>query len=187
MLILGIDPGFGRSGYGLIDSRAGRQTAIEFGCVETVPHAPTGERLREIYEKMTELIRAYTPDIVAIEQLFFARNVTTALTAAEARGVVVLAAEMARIPQVDYTPLQVKQAVVGYGRADKRQVQEMVRILLGLRSVPKPDDAADALAVALTHAQQAVFHANSSRILEQVEKADAERRKKIREKGATQR
>lgn len=167
MRILGIDPGFGRSGYGVIDAIAGRHTALEYGCVETAPHTPTGLRLREIFEKMTTIMTTYQPDVVAIEQLFFARNVTTALTAAEARGVVVVAAQLADIPQVEYTPLQVKQAVVGYGRADKRQVQEMVRILLGLRELPRPDDAADALAVALTHAQQAVFQAQASRILEQ--------------------
>jgi len=165
--ILGIDPGFGRSGYGVIDAIAGHHTALEYGCVETAPHTPTGLRLREIFEKMTAIMTTYQPDVVAIEQLFFARNVTTALTAAEARGVVVVAAQLADIPQVEYTPLQVKQAVVGYGRADKRQVQEMVRILLGLRELPRPDDAADALAVALTHAQQAVFQAQASRILEQ--------------------
>lgn len=165
--ILGIDPGFGRSGYGLIDAHQGKHTALEYGCVETVAHTPTGVRLREIYEKMTELIESYRPDVVAIEQLFFNRNVTTAFTAAEARGVVVLAAQMASVTQVEYTPMQVKQAVVGYGRADKRQVQEMVRVLLGLRAIPKPDDAADALAVALTHAQQASFTSQVQRIQEQ--------------------
>lgn len=170
--ILGIDPGFGRSGYGVIEVQGHKQTALVYGCVETAPHTPTGVRLKEIYERMRTIMESYKPDIVAIEQLFFARNVSTALTASEARGVVVLAAEMAGIAQVTYTPLQVKQAVVGYGRAEKSQVQEMVRVLLGLRELPKPDDAADALAVALTHAQQAPFLAAAERIQEQIAKVD---------------
>lgn len=170
--ILGIDPGFGRSGYGVVEVQGHKQTALVYGCVETAPHTPTGVRLKEIYERMRTIMESYKPDIVAIEQLFFARNVSTALTASEARGVVVLAAEMAGIAQVAYTPLQVKQAVVGYGRAEKSQVQEMVRVLLGLRELPKPDDAADALAVALTHAQQAPFLAAAGRIQEQIAKLD---------------
>jgi len=170
--ILGIDPGFGRSGYGVVEVQGHKQTALVYGCVETAPHTPTGVRLKEIYERMRTIMESYKPDIVAIEQLFFARNVSTALTASEARGVVVLAAEMAGIAQVTYTPLQVKQAVVGYGRAEKSQVQEMVRVLLGLRELPKPDDAADALAVALTYAQQAPFLAAAERIQEQIAKVD---------------
>lgn len=156
MRILGIDPGFGRTGYGVIDTTRGL-VAIEYGCVETVPHTPTGERLRDIYEAVTDIIARQKPDVAAIEQLFFNRNVTTAFTTSEARGVVVLAAEMAAVPQVSYTPMQVKQAVVGYGRAEKRQVQEMVRILLGLQATPKPDDAADALAIAIAHAHSSSF------------------------------
>lgn len=170
--ILGIDPGFGRSGYGVIEVQGQKQTALVYGCVETAPHTATGVRLKEIYERMRTIMESYKPDIVAIEQLFFARNVSTAFTASEARGVVVLAAELAGIAQVQYTPLQVKQAVVGYGRAEKSQVQEMVRVLLGLRELPKPDDAADALAVALTHAQQAPFLAAAARIQEQIAKLD---------------
>ncbi|MCY0900565.1 MAG: crossover junction endodeoxyribonuclease RuvC [Firmicutes bacterium] len=172
MRILGIDPGFGRSGYGVIEVQGQKQTALVYGCVETAPHTATGVRLKEIYERMRTIMESYKPDIVAIEQLFFARNVSTAFTASEARGVVVLAAELAGIAQVQYTPLQVKQAVVGYGRAEKSQVQEMVRVLLGLRELPKPDDAADALAVALTHAQQAPFLAAAARIQEQIAKLD---------------
>lgn len=157
MRILGIDPGFGRTGYGIIDAEGNRHQALEYGCIETLPHTPTGERLRDIYQKVTDLLERYHPDVVAIEQLFFNRNVTTAFTAAEARGVVVLAAELAHVKQAHYTPMQVKQAVVGYGRADKKQVSEMVRILLNLREIPKPDDAADALAIALAHAQSATY------------------------------
>ncbi|MHB1684359.1 MAG: crossover junction endodeoxyribonuclease RuvC [Bacilli bacterium] len=156
MRILGIDPGFGRTGYGVIDTTRGL-VAIEYGCVETIAHTPTGERLRDIYDAVTDIIARQKPDVAAIEQLFFNRNVTTAFTTSEARGVVVLAAEMAAVPQVSYTPMQVKQAVVGYGRAEKRQVQEMVRILLGLQATPKPDDAADALAIAIAHAHSSSF------------------------------
>lgn len=182
--ILGIDPGFGRSGYGLIEVQQGKHSALLYGCVETVAHTPTGVRLREIYETMTTLIADYKPDVVAIEQLFFNRNVTTAFTAAEARGVVVLAAQLAEVEQVEYTPMQVKQAVVGYGRADKRQVQEMVRVLLGLRTIPKPDDAADALAVALTHAQQAAFSRHARRIAEQEARLPSARSGAARKAGA---
>lgn len=153
MRVLGIDPGFGRTGYGVIDMVGHRQVAVLYGCVETKPKSPTGERLHAIYLAVTGIIREQRPDAVAVEQLFFNRNVTTAFTAAESRGVAVLAAELAGVAQYSYTPMQVKQAVVGYGRADKRQVQEMVRILLGLDRIPKPDDAADALAVAIAHAQ----------------------------------
>ena len=152
MRILGIDPGFGRLGFGVIDAKGNRHTAVEYGCIETVPHTPTGVRLMRIHEGVSDVIRERRPDVMAIEQLFFSRNVTTALVASEARGVVVLAAEIAGIPQFDYTPVQVKKAVAGYGAADKQQVQEMVRVLLGLSVRPKPDDAADALAVALAHA-----------------------------------
>lgn len=150
--ILGIDPGFGRLGFGVIDVTGNRHTAVEYGCIETVPHTPTGLRLKRIYEGVSDVIRERRPDAMGIEQLFFSRNVTTALAASEARGVVVLAAQLAGVPQFDYTPMQVKQAVAGYGRADKQQVQEMVRVLLGLSARPRPDDAADALAVALAHA-----------------------------------
>lgn len=153
MRILGIDPGYGRTGYGVVDVLGNRHVAVVYGCIETVPHAPTGERLRDIFLAITAIIEQQKPEVVAIEQLFFHRNVTTAFAASEARGVVVLAAQLANIQQVDYTPLQVKQAVVGYGRAEKSQVQQMVKVLLGLREIPKPDDAADALAIALAHAQ----------------------------------
>ncbi len=150
--ILGIDPGFGRLGFGVIDVKGNRHTVVEYGCIETEPHMSTGPRLQRIYEGVSGVIRERRPDAMGIEQLFFSRNVTTALVASEARGVVVLAAQIAGVPQFDYTPMQVKQAVAGYGRADKQQVQEMVRVLLGLSVRPKPDDAADALAVALAHA-----------------------------------
>ncbi len=157
MRVLGIDPGFGRTGYGVIDAVTGRQKALEYGCIETLPTDDMGRRLHDIFTAVQEIIEKYHPDVMAVEQLFFNRNVTTAFKASEARGVVVLAAEMAGIPQVSYTPIQVKQAVVGYGRAEKKQVQEMVKVLLGLSTIPKPDDAADALAIAIAHAQTGAF------------------------------
>ncbi|OPG15944.1 crossover junction endodeoxyribonuclease RuvC [Ferroacidibacillus organovorans] len=164
MRILGIDPGFGRTGYGIIDVLGHSYRMVDAGCIETSPKTPIGERLVAIYDAITTLIHQHAPDEFAVEQLFFARNVTTALTAAEARGVVLLAAQKAGLPVGEYTPLQVKQAVSGYGRADKKQVQEMVKILLSLREVVKPDDAADALAVAITHAHFAVYNENMARV-----------------------
>ena len=157
MRVLGIDPGFGRTGFGVVETAGGRQRMAACGCIETAPGSPTGARLRTIHLAICGVIAEHHPDVIAVEQLFFKRNVTTALTAAEARGVAVLAAELFGVPQVEYTPAQVKQAVVGYGRADKRQVQEMVRLLLGLAEPPRPDDAADALAVALAHAQSSSY------------------------------
>lgn len=157
MRVLGIDPGFGRTGYGVIDAESGRQRALEYGCIETLPSDPIGQRLQDIHNAVKDIIERYEPEAVAIEQLFFNRNVTTAFTAAEARGVVVLAAQLANVPQYSYTPIQVKQAVVGYGRAEKKQVQAMVKVLLGLTVLPQPDDAADALAIAIAHAQASVY------------------------------
>ncbi len=159
MRILGIDPGFGRTGYGIIDVIGNRHVAVLYGCIETKPKSQTSVRLKEIYVSIADMIAQYQPQVVAIEELFFHRNVTTAIAAAEARGVAVLAAEMAGVEQAEYTPLQVKQAVVGFGRADKQQVQQMVKTLLGLREIPKPDDAADALAIALAHAQAQPYEA----------------------------
>ena len=164
MRIIGIDPGFGRTGYGIIDAQGSSYQVVEYGCIETVPHTPVGERLKEIYLTVSHLLETYLPQEMAIEQLFFNRNVTTAFTASEARGVVVLAAELHQILQAHYTPLQVKQAVVGYGRAEKKQVQEMVRVLLSLRELPKPDDAADALAVAIAHAQASQVNRRLARL-----------------------
>lgn len=164
MRILGIDPGFGRTGFGVIDVVGHSYRMVEAGCIETSPKTPIGERLAAIYDAIVTLIHKHAPDEFAVEQLFFARNVTTALTAAEARGVVLLAAQKAGLRVGEYTPLQVKQAVSGYGRADKKQVQEMVKVLLSLRDIIKPDDAADALAVAITHAHFAVYNENMARV-----------------------
>ena len=156
MITLGIDPGTARLGYGVVSDDADLR-ALAFGAVETRPDRPMPERLLILFERLGELCRVYRPDVVAVEQLFFARNVTTAIVVGQARGVVLLAAATAGVPVVEYTPAEVKQAVVGFGRADKEQMQEMVRLLLGLEHRPDPDDAADALAVALCHLQTAKF------------------------------
>lgn len=150
--ILGIDPGTGILGFGVVDCTAGRPLKMVTGGVITTPaHTPIEIRLEEIYNSIKDIIAETNPDEVSIEKLFFARNVTTAITVAEARGVVILAAQKAGLPIYEYTPLQIKQTLTGYGKADKKQMQEMVRIQLNLKEVPKPDDAADALAAAITH------------------------------------
>ena len=150
--ILGIDPGTGILGFGVVDCALGRPLKMVTGGVITTPaHTPIEIRLEEIYNGLKDIIAETKPDEVSIEKLFFARNVTTAITVAEARGVVILVAQQAGFPIYEYTPLQIKQTLTGYGKADKKQMQEMVRMQLNLQEVPKPDDAADALAAAITH------------------------------------
>lgn len=156
MIILGIDPGTARLGYGLVVDE-GEPRALAFGVVETPAGQAMPQRLAYLFDAVSDLIAEHQPETLAVEQLFFARNVTTAMTVGQARGVVLLAAARAGLGVAEYTPAEVKQAVVGYGKADKPQVQEMVRLVLGLDHVPQPDDAADALAVALCHAQTAPF------------------------------
>lgn len=156
MIALGFDPGTARLGYGVITSDPD-PTAIDYGVIVTDADAAMGERLQTIYLAVGELIDRFQPDAVAVERLFFARNVTTAMTVGQARGIVLLAAAQRAIPIAEYAPSEIKQAVVGYGKADKHQIQEMVRIMLGLESLPTPDDAADALAVAICHVQIAPF------------------------------
>jgi crossover junction endodeoxyribonuclease RuvC len=156
MIALGFDPGTARLGYGVISSEPDPR-AIDYGIIATDAGLPMARRLVEIHEAVTELIQVYRPDAVAVERLFFAQNVTTAMTVGQARGVVLLAAAQQGLPVAEYAPSEVKQAVVGYGKADKRQIQEMVRIMLGLETLPRPDDAADALAVAICHVQFAPF------------------------------
>ena len=156
MIALGFDPGTARLGYGVIASDPDPR-AIDYGIVATDADLPMAQRLVEIHEAVTELIQVFRPDAVAVERLFFAQNVTTAMTVGQARGVILLAAAQRGLPVAEYAPSEVKQAVVGYGKADKRQIQEMVRIMLGLESVPRPDDAADALAIAICHVQVAPF------------------------------
>ena len=152
MIILGIDPGTAIMGYGLIEQKGNRLSAIAYACWRTPAHTPLAERLLMLYEQIDQLLREHPPDHMAVEELFFSRNTTTALSVAHARGVILLAGAKRGIPVYEYTPLQVKQAVVGYGRADKKQVQQMVKGLLGLDEIPRPDDTADALAIAICHA-----------------------------------
>lgn len=156
MITLGIDPGTARLGYGVVDS-AGEARALAYGVVESRRGTPMAERLVVLFEGVQALIAEHRPESLAVEQLFFARNVTNALSVGQARGVVLLAGARAGLTIAEYTPAEVKQAVTGYGKADKPQMQEMVRLILRLDRVPTPDDAADALAVALCHAQTAPF------------------------------
>ena len=153
MRILGIDPGYGTTGFGLIEGERGQFTLLRCGAITTPPGADFSARLEMIYEDMRELLAVCQPDCVAIEELFFGQNVTTGIGVAQSRGVILLAIQQAGLPIYQYKPAQVKQAVVGYGNATKRQVQDMTKRLLHLQSVPKPDDAADAIAIALCHAR----------------------------------
>ncbi|HBW35069.1 MAG TPA: crossover junction endodeoxyribonuclease RuvC [Desulfosporosinus sp.] len=152
MIILGIDPGTAIMGYGLIEQKGNHLSALAYGCWRTPAHTPLAERLLMLYEQINPFLREHTPHHIAVEELFFNRNTTTALAVGHARGVVLLAGAQQDIPLYEYTPLQVKQAVVGYGRAEKNQVQQMVKGLLKLDAIPKPDDTADALAIAICHA-----------------------------------
>ena len=151
MRIIGIDPGTGILGFGVIDAKGAKTSLVTAGVVRTPAHTPLPDRLGEIYNSLQEIIEETHPDVMAIEKLFFARNVTTAMSVSHARGVAMLAGHQARLQIEEYTPLQIKQTITGYGKADKKQVQEMVRLQLNLKEVPKPDDAADALAAAITH------------------------------------
>jgi crossover junction endodeoxyribonuclease RuvC len=157
MLIIGIDPGYAILGYGVISYEGNKFDVIEYGTVTTSSDVELPDRLKKIYNELYDLFLKYKPDAVAIEELFFNKNVTTALMVAHARGVAVVAAAKAGIEIFEYTPLQVKQGVVGYGRAEKKQVQIMVKTLLNLKEIPRPDDAADALAVGICHAHSGVM------------------------------
>lgn len=152
MRILGIDPGIGRTGWGMITVHGTTCKVQSYGCIETTKETSIGDRLEAIYNELTRIINEYHPTALAIEELFFNTNVKTAMVVGQARGVVLLTATQHNIPISIYTPLQVKIAVTGYGRAEKQQVGHMVKSLLGLSVIPKPDDTADALAIALTHA-----------------------------------
>lgn len=149
MRIIGIDPGTGILGFGVIDAKKGKTILVDAGVITTPPHTPLPDRLEEIYNSLTEIIATTKPEMMAIEKLFFAQNVTTAMSVSHARGVAMLTGKQANLQIEEYTPLQIKQAITGYGKAGKKQVQEMVRIQLGLKDVPKPDDCADALAAAI--------------------------------------
>jgi len=148
MIILGIDPGTAATGFGIIKKNR-ELKLIDYGCIKTSASSTTAERLKEIYSQLTKLIKKHKPNIAAVEDIFFFKNLKTAIKVSQARGVILLAITKSKIPVKEYTPLQVKQAVACYGRAEKKQVQEMVKILLHLKEIPKPDDAADALAIAI--------------------------------------
>jgi crossover junction endodeoxyribonuclease RuvC len=149
--ILGIDPGTGILGFGIIEVEKGKATLIDAGVIRTPVKEDDAVRLETIFDELSDIIRQSKPTIMSVEKLFFAQNVTTAMTVSQARGVVLLCGRQAGLEIYEYTPLQIKQAVTGYGRADKKQIQEMVRVILALKTVPKPDDCADALAAAITH------------------------------------
>lgn len=151
MRILGIDPGTGILGFGVIEVTRGKPQLVDAGVIRTPVKEDDAVRLQTIFEELTDIIVQTKPQEMSVEKLFFAQNVTTAMTVAQARGVVLLAGQQAGLKIYEYTPLQIKQAVTGYGRAEKKQIQEMVRVILGLKVVPKPDDCADALAAAITH------------------------------------
>lgn len=156
MLVIGIDPGTATTGFGLVRENAdGSLAVVDYGAILTPADAPMPERLLELHRRLVELLLLHRPDCGAVEKLFFHRNVTTALSVGQARGVVLLAMAAAGLPIGEYTPLEVKQAIVGYGGADKNQVQQMVRAILSLPEVPRPDDVADALAVAICHVHSA--------------------------------
>lgn len=152
MKIIGIDPGTGIMGFGVIESAGGKNKMVDAGVIRTKVHQPLDERLEEIFNCLTEIIAATKPQVMVIEKLFFAQNVTTANSVSHARGVAMLAGKLGGLEIVEYTPLQIKQSLTGYGRADKNQMQQMVKIMLGLAQPPQPDDCADALAAALVHA-----------------------------------
>lgn len=152
MIILGIDPGIAIVGFGILKYEKSRFTTLAYGAVTTPAGTPVHDRLFEIHEKLTEIIERYTPDELAIEEIFFNTNQKTVISVSEARGVILLAARQNGLAINEYTPLQVKQSVVGYGRAEKIQVMTMVKTLLNLEKIPKPDDVADALAIAVCHA-----------------------------------
>ncbi len=157
MKILGLDPGTAITGFGIIQKSSQGIDYVNCGCITTCAGVPMPERLKCIYEDTRKLILKYRPDAVAVEDLFFFRNVTTVIKVSQARGVLILAAQKCHLPIFEYKPLQIKRALTGYGRADKNQMQQMVKSILSLNRIPKPDDAADALAVAICHANSAQF------------------------------
>ena len=155
MVILGLDPGIATVGFGIIQGNRGSFASLAYGAIKTEAGLPLSERLEIIYNDLSEMLEQFRPDAVAIEELFFNTNITTGISVAHGRGILLLACKQKDIPIFEYTPLQVKQSVVGYGRAEKRQVMDMVKRLLHLEKIPRPDDAADALAIALCHGRAA--------------------------------
>ena len=158
MRILGIDPGYALVGIGVIEYVGNKYSVIKYGKIETFSKEEMSKRLETIFREMNLWLSETKPDVVAIEQLFFNTNTTTAIAVAQARGVILLACQLSGVPVFEYTPLQVKQAVVGYGKAEKIQVQKMVKTILNLEKVPKPDDTADALAIAICHTNHSGYH-----------------------------
>ena len=163
MRILGIDPGVATIGFGVVDAERGNQQLVRYGVITTPAGIPLSSRLYQISQDMSELIAQFTPDEAAVEELFFTKNITTGIAVAHGRGVLLLELERAGVPVYEYTPMQVKQAVVGYGKADKRQVMAMTARLLKMKEIPRPDDAADALALAICHARAATSLLNTDR------------------------
>ena len=168
MRILGIDPGYALMGYGVIEQAGSRLKVIDYGSIATDASADMPERLKYLYSSLMDVIAETQPEAAAIEELFYNTNAKTVINVGQARGVAILACVNSGLPVSEYTPLQIKQALVGYGRAEKKQVQQMVKILLNLEKIPKPDDTADALAVAVCHSNSA---AGSSRLAKSIEKA----------------
>ena len=166
MVILGIDPGVATIGFGVLRAERGNNTLLQYGVITTPAGIPLSQRLVQISEDMEQLIHQFKPDEMAVEELFFSKNITTGIAVAHGRGVILLAAEKLGVPVFEYTPMQVKQAVVGYGSAQKRQVMLMTQRLLGMKDVPKPDDAADALAIASCHSRAATSLLNTERVFD---------------------
>ena len=166
MIILGIDPGVATIGFGVVRAERQKNTLLRYGVITTPPCIPLSRRLLQISDDMEEMIHTVHPDEMAVEELFFSKNITTGIAVAHGRGVILLAAEKLGVPIFEYTPMQVKQAVAGYGGADKRQVMLMTQRLLSMREVPRPDDAADALAIAICHARSATSLLNTERVFD---------------------
>ena len=166
MIILGIDPGVATIGFGVIQSDRQKNTLIQYGTITTPAGIPLANRLLQISNDMEELIHTFQPDEMAIEELFFSTNITTGISVAHGRGVILLAAEKLGVPIFEYTPIQVKQAVAGYGKADKKQVMQMTKRLLHMNNIPRPDDAADALAIAICHSRAATSMLNTERVFD---------------------
>ena len=166
MVILGIDPGVATIGFGLIRAERGKNTLLQYGVITTPLGIPLSERLLQISRDMEQLLETFKPDEMAVEELFFTKNITTGIAVAHGRGVILLAAEKAGIPVFEYTPMQVKQGVVGYGKAEKKQVMLMTQRLLNMKDIPRPDDAADALAIAICHSRAATSLLNTERVFD---------------------
>ena len=166
MRILGIDPGVATIGFGLVEADRGRQKLLQYGVITTPPGIPLSRRLLQISEDMSQLLGQFKPDEAAVEELFFSKNITTGIAVAHGRGVILLELERAGVPVYEYTPMQVKQAVAGYGGADKRQVMLMTQRLLSMKQIPRPDDAADALALAICHGRSATSLLNTERVFD---------------------